>query len=369
MYIPQIIISLLLIEITHSFDIEVGVAGQLSTVASIVSAIMALVMGAVSVRYRHKSLLLAGLVTLGVSSLGCYVTPTFTLLLVVFSFMGISIAMIQPMSTALIGHLFSVKERPKVVSYLIAGMASSYVIGPPLINIINDWRLVFILLLIPLTLFSLFLVFIGVPSTSSSNHSGQRYLQGFKAVLQNKSAIACVVANVLFIMAWRVSEFYSIPFYRQQFFVDKAFTSLIVPGGALVFIVGSVIGGRLVSRFGRKRLTVMGAFLSGVLVLAFINVPSLWLSLVLWFTSGITGSMRNTAYNSLALEQVPGYGGTMMSLSQLSTNVGQTLGSGLGGLLLLAFDYGHRGFLGVAAIIAAFIFHFFTIDPTQQPKR
>jgi predicted MFS family arabinose efflux permease len=367
-YIPQLIISLLLIEITHSFDIEVGVAGQLSTVASIVSAIMALVMGVLSVRYRHKTLLITGLVTLCISTLGCYLTPNFVLLLVVFSLTGISMAMVQPMSTALIGPLFSVKERPKVISYLIAGMASSYVIGSPIINGINDWRIVCIFFLFPLTLVSIFLAILGVPSTSSSNPSSQRFLQGFKEVLRNKSAIACVVANILFIMPFREASFYGIQFYRQQFLVDKTFTTLIVSSVALVFVAGSLISGRLIGRFGRKKLTVICAFITGVLVFAFINVPSLWLSLVLWFASGVTGSMRNTAYNSLALEQVPEYRGTMMSLSQFSANVAMALGNGLGGLILIVFDYRHMGALGIAAIIASLIFHFFTIDPTQQTK-
>ena len=114
----------------------------------------------------------------------------------------ISMVMVQPMSQALIGSLFSVEERPKVMGYLIGGMSLSYVIGPPVINMIDGWRLAFILFLFPLTLLSILLAIRGVPSTSSSNPSSQRYLQGFKEVLRNKSVIACVVANVLFFVAF-----------------------------------------------------------------------------------------------------------------------------------------------------------------------
>jgi predicted MFS family arabinose efflux permease len=367
--IPQLIISLLLIEIAFSFEIEVGVAGQLGTTSFIVSAIMALLMGVLSVRYRHKSLLLAGLVVLSISALGCYITPTFGLLLVVFAITGISIAMVRPMSQALIGSLFSVTERPKVIGYLYGGMALAYVFGPFFINFLEDWRLTFILFLLPLTLVSLFLALVGVPSTSSNTLSSQRYIQGFKAVFQNKSAIACFIANVFFGMAVRVLHFYNIPFYQQQFLVDKAFLSVIVSGVSLVFVVGSLIGGRLVSRFGRKQLTVICAFITGVLTVAYINVSSLWLSLIFLIIATFTTSVRNTSYDSLALEQVPEYRGTMMSLNQFSQNVAWALGNGLGGLILVAFDYGHMGVLGIAAIIATLIFHFFTIDPTQQAKQ
>jgi len=365
-YIPQLIIGLLLIEIAFSFDIEVGVAGQLGTTSSIVSAIMALLMGVLSVRYRHKSLLLAGLTVLSISALGCYITPTFGLLLIVFAVTGISFAMVRPMSQALIGSLFSVTERPKVIGYLYGGMALAYVFGPSVINVIDDWRLTFVLFLLPLTIVSLFLALVAVPSTSSSTPSSQRYIQGFRAVLQNKSAIACVIANVLFGMAVRVLHFYNVPFYQQQFFVDKAFLSVIVSGVSLVFVVGSLIGGRLVSQVGRKQLTVICALITGVLTFAYINVPSLWLSLVFLIIATFTTSVRNTAYDSLALEQVPAYRGTMMSLSQFSQNVAWALGNGLGGFILIAFDYGYMGVLGITAIIASLIFHVFTIDPTQQ---
>ena len=140
-------------------------------------------------------------------------------------------------------------------------------------------------------------------------------------------------------------------------------------GIAFIFVVGGVIGGRLVNRVGRKQLTVICALITGVLTVAYINVPSLWLSLVFLIIATFTTSVKNTGYDSLTLEQVPEYRGTMMSLSQFSSNVAMALGNGLGGLILVAFDYGHMGVLGITAIIAAFIFHFFTKNPTQQTKQ
>jgi predicted MFS family arabinose efflux permease len=82
--------------------------------------------------------------------------------------------------------------------------------------------------------------------------------------------------------------------------------------------------------------------------------------------AGITSGINSAAFNSLALEQVPAYRGTMMSLSQFSFNLGTGLSNALGGVLLIAFDYGTVGCLGITAIIAAVIFHAFTIDPTQD---
>jgi MFS family permease len=167
-------------------------------------------------------------------------------------------------------------------------------------------------------------------------------------------------------MAFRVISFYGIPFLRQQFVVDKGLTSFIVSGVALVFMAGSVMGGQLINRFGRKPLTVAGSVTIGVLVLVFVNVPSLGLALIIYYLAGFTSSIRNAAYGSLALEQVSGYRGTMMSLSLFASHLAQAVGNGLGGLLLILFDYGHMGVLGVAAFIAAIIFYRFTVDTTTH---
>ena len=367
--IPQLVISLLIVEIALSFDIEVGVAGQLGTAQSIVSAVMALIMGVLSVTYRHKSLLLVGIISAIVAAVGCYLSPSFVLLLVMIAVTGISIAMVRPMSQALSGYLFAVQERPKVMGYLMAGGALSYVIGSPIIAVLTEWRLAFLLFMFPLSLVGFILAFVGIPSTSSNTKSSQQFLQGFRAVFQNKSAIACFIAIVLYIIAYRIIQFYSIPFYRQQFSIDATTMSFIMSGLTLGFVTSSVIGGRLVNRFGRKPLTVLCTLSTGILTVVFLNVPILWLSLFLCLMSAITSGINSAAYNSLVLEQVPAYRGTMMSLSQFSFNLGTGLSNALGGVLLLAFDYGTMGSLGITAIIATGIFYIFTIDPTQTADK
>jgi predicted MFS family arabinose efflux permease len=90
-----------------------------------------------------------------------------------------------------------------------------------------------------------------------------------------------------------------------------------------------------------------------VLTVAYINVPSLWLSLFFLIIATFTISVKNTGYDSLALEQVPAYRSMMMSLSQFSSNVAMALGNGLGGLILVALDYRHMGVLGITAIICS----------------
>jgi MFS family permease len=68
--------------------------------------------------------------------------------------------------------------------------------------------------------------------------------------------------------------------------------------------------------------------------------------------------MSFTSYNSLTLEQVPEFRGTMMSLSAASLGLGMAIGSGLGGLIFL--EYGWRPVgpaLGSIGIFASMIFY------------
>jgi len=59
--LPILITTLLLIEISQSFNVELGIANQVRAVESTASVLMGLLMSGLAVRYRHKSLFLIGL--------------------------------------------------------------------------------------------------------------------------------------------------------------------------------------------------------------------------------------------------------------------------------------------------------------------
>ena len=103
---PGPLTGILLIDIGVSFGSSVGVMGQIRILASIVTVFSALVMGVLSVRFRHKSLLLAGLLFVIASALGCGFAPSFNAMLISYSLSGLGLAMVMPMAYTLVGdHL------------------------------------------------------------------------------------------------------------------------------------------------------------------------------------------------------------------------------------------------------------------------
>jgi len=75
--------------------------------------------------------------------------------------------------------------------------------------------------------------------------------------------------------------FYGPWFFRQRFMVSTGLNSIFIMISALCFTFGSLVSGQLVNRFGKKTLIVMTALLSGVFVIFYTILPSLWLSLIM----------------------------------------------------------------------------------------
>jgi len=368
-----VLVTLLLIDIGKTFNVPVGIMGQINTPYSIVAVVFALLMGLLSVRFEHKSLLLMGLLFIGISALGCLLAPDFNVMLASYSLSGIGWAMVSPMTVALIGDNLSVKKRTNAVGLVIAASALSYLIGAPvtaLIAGVGGWRLPLIGFVIPILLISLLLAFFGLPSASNSRKptvEGKTYLRSFRDVLSNRSATACLVGDALRSAAFVAALIFGTSFFRQRFLVSTDFASIVILGAASCYAFGSLVSGRLVNRLGRKPSTVLTALLAGGFTISYAYVPNLWLSLTLQFAAAYFFGMVTSASNCLALEQIPKFRGTMMSVDTAAINLGYAVGTVVGGLVLLSFDYEGLGMaLGVMGVAAAGVFYFLTIDPTQE---
>jgi len=92
----------------------------------------------------------------------------------------------------------------------------------------------------------------------------------------------------------------------------------------------------------------------------------MWLAFILVMIGNFFGGMSSSAGQSLNLEQVPEFRGTMMSLSTAFGAIGSTLGAGLGGYLLLVSNWETLGIVfGVMGIIGAIIIYIYATDPIK----
>jgi predicted MFS family arabinose efflux permease len=367
----ETILSLLLIDIAETFKAQIGTMGQIRTTAGSLTLVTALILGVLSIRINHKTLLLTGLGFFIVSGIGCALAQDYTAMLAAYSLSGIGLAMVVPMSLALIGEYVPLDERANAVGYITAGGASSFLIGGPILSFVTrfgGWRSAFLLYMLPVAIIGVVLTWIGVPSNPRSSETGDvgSYLDGIRQVMTNRSAVACLLGGLLAKATWQGVISYGISFYREWYQLSRGWASLVLSGLALSFVVSALLGGRLVNRFGRKTTTFYSFMMVGVFSILYMNSPLYWISLVVFMAMGVMSGIRRNASQSLALEQVPAFRGSMMSLNTAGDNLGSILGAGIGGAVLLTSDYPLLGVaLGLLGVLSALVIKLFASDPTH----
>jgi predicted MFS family arabinose efflux permease len=367
---PGLITMLLLIEIGLTFGQHVGVSGQIRTLSSVVGVVVSLLLGALSVRFSSRSLLLTGLLLLILSAIGCSIAWDFTSMLILYSLSGMGGRMIHPMINTLIGNHFPLEERSKVLGWSAAGTSIAYLVFSPLVSFIAGfagWRMTFLVVMLPLSLLALATTFIGVPRTVDAPESvnPQDFFAGFRSIFSNRSAIFCLLGTTLTWASFYGTLTYGISFFRESFSITVGWASLLLSAMALSKTVGHLLISPLVNRLGRKNAVVASVISMALFTTFYLVSDTLWLSLVLVCISCVLAGFMHSSVDSLNLEQVPEFRGSMMSLSTAASMIGGVIGSGLGGFTLILYGYSGIGaILGLLGIVSGIVYQIFAQDPS-----
>lgn len=367
-----VILSLLLIEIGATFDVPVGVTGQLNTAASIMTILIALLMGILALRYGSRALLLVGLAFYAFAAIGCYLSTSFMLLLIAFSLNGVATAMVYPMLGTMIGEHIPAAERTKALGLITAGQPVTLVVGSPLVSYMAmqfGWRMCFLLFMLPVVLINFLLVYLAAPSRKMVVATRQtNTFSGYRGILANRSALACLLGAMIFQASMYTSLMFIISFLRQTFDVSQSMASLLIPLIGLSSAAGSLSVGRIVRALGPKKSVTYLCLVLGVFAAVIFNSSLWWLPVIIALPWAFVAGGGFVSGDTLTLDQVPEFRGTLMSLNTVARNVGIMLGTMLGGVLLVVFGYGAFGLLmGAAGIIAAAIYHKLAAEASLTP--
>jgi len=364
---PGTLVSLLLIEISITFGVSIGVAGQIQTFSATFSTIMALLMSVLSIKLKHKKLLQYGLLAYTTSAILCAIAPNFLLMAIAYSFVGIASAIVNPMINTLIGELLPVDERSAAIGSVNSFRAFTYLLTAPIVGYIAkiyDWRMPFLFFLFPVSLISLIAATMGVPFEGKEISENRRFLKGFTDIISNRSAVACILGSVFAQAAWFGVLAFSASFFRQRFGVGVDQASLYLSAIAGCFMMGSYLSGRVIYLFGRKRVTIYGVLFFSVLSMVYMFVSSMWMALFTVLLISLFSALRFTSSISLTLEQDPSLRGTLMSLNTAALSFGRVIGAAVGGFSLVLFGWVGVGFfMSVLGFVAACLYAFIAIDP------
>jgi MFS transporter, DHA1 family, inner membrane transport protein len=348
---PVVILSLILIDVAQSLDISVGVLGQISSFSSFISIIIAVLMGALAVRYSHKTLLLFGLSLMSIGIIGTSLSTSLTMILLLYSLTGIGYSMVQPMANTFVGDLYPPEGRTKVMGRMIAVRSVLSFLAPLVAGYIvarGGWRFGFASYNLVLTLISLILVWTAITRGKVSVVSGGQ-LEGIKSVLWNRSATAYLIAGALAFTPFMAISVFNGSYLRQHFMLSVETSSQLMPIVAISVTGGLLTSNFFVTRLGLKRVVYSSTLLSSLAFLVYFGaglglVPSVVFSTIGSFLTGVWLATSG----ALGLLQEKTYRGSMMSLGTASSNLGGVLGALVGGFSLLRW-----GYLGLGAVMGA----------------
>jgi MFS family permease len=359
---------------------------QLVAIATIAAVISGILLGALCTKVSHDKLFLFGIVAVAVGTLGCFLAPNWVAMQIFFSVVSIGTIIITAMTFTLVGEVLPLHRRPIVTGFILAVApvasiitalviinfsATDLALSDPTLPIgfaVTGWRSFLGFFALPVTLISLVAAYLGVPKVAKIG--SQNLKVSFGAVFLSRSAVGCLVGNMVrqAVMVMRV--FYIPSFFRETFLLSLNVWVVLMLASVAVFALGSIVGGYLINRVGRKRLLVASLIVSSpfLLPLAFWANPNLMVLIPLMFVGSFIFSMGSPSSINLTLEQVSKARGTMMSMSAVFVTLGVSLGTILGGLVLRTFESYTALMLAFVALelVAVAVYSFLTKDPTKE---
>jgi predicted MFS family arabinose efflux permease len=368
-----VFLSNALVNVASTLKVTVGTASQILTISSFVGLIVGFAMGFLAVRFKHKSLFLLGVALFGGGALGSFFAPDFASMLFFSLLLGIGAAMADAMIFTLIGDFLPLEKRGIAVGLVIGVLFVAQIVVPQVTSAITNsagWRFVLLWFIFPIVVVSLVFGFLILPSKprQEQTDSKPQYLEAFKQVLSNKSALACQVATTLQNYA-SIVPIYAVSFYILDFKESLSMGAIFYSIASVRGIWGVFGGGRLINRIGRKPLTVVTGVISGIFAVLFVFVPNVWASVAMWMVGAAFASANVAGLVSLSLEQVPSFRGTMMSLNTSFRYIGLIVGLTISGLILNLYANNFQilyAIIGVASVASAAAVFLFAKDPIKN---
>jgi len=271
---------------------------------------------------------------------------------------------------SLLLSLFATYPNSVISILLLVEIGLTFIIGGPVVGYIAltwGWRTAFLGYAMVLPIVGLVLSSRGIPSSPRQERKEEAsILKGFREVSSNRSALACLVGNLLASAMGQGIYTFSLSYLKDVLHLPAGLSSLIFSAASVFFLLGSLACGWVVGKFGRKRATVSAMLGFSILAALYPVLPGAWWIVAAIMAGHLFAAVQYSSSASLSLEQLPEVRGSMMSLHSASSFLGYALGTGVGGITLLYSGWETLGIvLGGLGIVATAIYVVLARDPTK----
>ena len=262
------------------FNLSNQQVGLISSIPSLVSAILSIPMGLLSDRIGAKKMIILSIIvaTTGAITAGLAQNPT--MLIIAVSLLYLNTTIYHPASYSFTTFLFEPRDRPKALGVQGAGGTLGMALGPISVSILVGilgfgWRRAYLSWVIPLIIGVILVWYIKfIPTSEDEDKTSKEAGVSGASRLWSRSLVFFLSFGGLRTMAASMSTTFLSLWLVNTRGMDLALSSLIFGTSSLMGIVASPLGGVLAARYGEKRWTTATTIVSyACFALAFL-VPS-----------------------------------------------------------------------------------------------
>lgn len=334
------VVSPILPAISQNLNLEISRAGLLITAYMIPFGIFQIIFGPLADRYGKKQIVTFSVIAFTIATGMCALGSNLTSLALFRAFTGIFAASVMPISLALIGDVFPMKERQQAIGTFMGlsflGQGLSMAIGGTIAFFLN-WRGVFITYAILSLVPAVLLIKNYKLLPSEKNPNSQIMKPYIKLISNSKSLFTYII--VIFEGMFIVGSFsYTGSYIAKIYHYNYLFIGLIMTGFGIMSVIGGRMSGKVTSKIGARKVLSIGlisASLADILIYFFgtnlfmliIGVTLLGLGFIFTHSTLLT---RATTFAEKAR-------GSAMSLVAFCFMGGGGLGTAIGGKVITLY--------------------------------
>jgi MFS transporter, DHA1 family, inner membrane transport protein len=337
-----LVLSPILVDVAHDFDVSTAVAGQLRIVAAPVAALVAVAVARAGARLPYRLLLAAGSGLVAVGSVASAVAPSFQALAIAQVPLWVGVATLVAGGIGAAGSWSAPEERTRLVARSLAGAPAAWIVGMPTIGWVaeTNWRLAFLAVPLPAAVAT-----VGLLAATPGGESELRAAPSLLRLLRAPRAGWWAIGELLAMSAWAGTLVFSGALFVETYGASPRLTGIVLATVAGAYLAGNVLGGRMRGACARRALGLGNVAAAVAVALTWVVTPTLLVTIALFGLAAAIVAARTvtgTTYGfAIAGERKLEVGAARAAL----THVGYLAGSLLGGAALAT---GGEAAVGVA---------------------
>jgi predicted MFS family arabinose efflux permease len=332
-------------QIAADFSTTVGDAAIVVTGYAIAHGSVQLVIGPVGDRLgKYLAITIACALT-GLMVLLCALAPTLGTLAAARLASGAAAGWIIPISLAYIGDVVPYEGRQPIIGRYLSGQIMGQLFGQAAGGILGDllgWRNVFVALagIFVLATLALVVEMIRSPATRAAGRpeeTSRGLFKDYVTVLSNPWArMILIFAVIEFAFTWGIFAYVGADLHLR-FGLSYTLVGLIVGAFGLGGLIYAMSVRALVNWLGQIGLAIAGGVMLGVAFLILALGLAWWIAPVAVVGIGLGFYMIHNTLQTNATQMVPHVRGTAVGMFSASLYLGQTVGVGIGSLVIDRF--------------------------------